>query len=268
MIQDIRYGENEHQRLDLYLPHDTKAGVSPLALVIHGGGWAIGDKGTGPSSSLCRHLSENGIVAASINYKLISYAGEPWKSEVLESAWPENILDCQRALSFLIERHAEYHINPQKIVPVGFSAGAHLALLLSYAQGQPWLPPGPSPFKKMAGVVDCYGIHDLHMFGAHHFGKTPEESLGNISQASPVTYLNKSVPPTFIIHGGNDKTVKIEVSIDLANKLEQAGASYHFWQLPDTPHSFHIDETKPSLRDAVTSFIKTAQLPKTKTEKL
>jgi acetyl esterase/lipase len=260
--KDIAYGdEHPEQKLDLYLPDKSGGSPRPLAFVIHGGGWAIGDKATPREIVFCEYLAQNGVVAASVNYKLIKYEGKPWASKMLEEGWPANILDCQKALSFLLARADEYGIDASAVTPVGFSAGGHLALLLSYAQKAEWMPAASPSFKGMAGVVSCYGIHDLKKFGGSHFGKTKEEAEKNAALASPVAYLRADSPPTFVIQGGKDVTVRPEVAADFAKRLAFAGAVWHLRYLPEEAHSFSLDKNHEPLRSEVLEFIKTRRLP-------
>ena len=260
--KDIAYGdERPEQKLDLYLPEGNATSARPLALVIHGGGWAIGDKATPREIVFCKYLAENGVVAASINYKLIKFEGKTWASKVLEDGWPTNIEDCQKALSFLLGHSSEYGIDSNAVYSVGFSAGAHLALLIGYAQKASWMPPAPASFKGFAGVISCYGTHDLKLFGKENFGRTHEEQAKNIPIASPLTYLTKDSPPTFLTHGGKDTTIKPSVAIDFAKHLEAAGTPYHFWYLPEDVHSFSLDPAHEPLRSEVLKFIKTRSLP-------
>lgn len=263
VTKDLQYGtERPAQKLNLFLPDGPKEAKRPLAIVIHGGGWAIGSKDDKRETAICEYLAQNGVVAASVGYTLIKYEGKPWTSKELEAGWPANIEDCQAALSFLLSHAEEYGIDPNAVYAFGSSAGGHLALLLAYAQGKPWMPEAPAPFKGFAGVVSCYGIHDLRLFGASCFnGKTPEESKLNVERASASSYLSKSSPPTFLIHGGADKVVKMSVADDFERRLKEAGTPHFLWSLPEDGHGFALDASKDELRKAVLKFFKTGELP-------
>jgi hypothetical protein len=55
--------------MDIYTPL-CNTNVSPLVLVIHGGGFIAGDKNEVNITKICKNYAERGYVAASINYRL------------------------------------------------------------------------------------------------------------------------------------------------------------------------------------------------------
>ncbi|MED5619064.1 alpha/beta hydrolase [Ideonella sp. BN130291] len=131
---DLAYGIDPAQRLDVYRPVDAKG--APLILYLHGGGWRNGDKAMPQMvNHKAPHWTRQGAVFASANYRLLPQA------DVLAQA-----KDAARALAFVQSRATAWGADPQRVVLVGHSAGAHLAALVTAAadiaqrQGvRPWL---------------------------------------------------------------------------------------------------------------------------------
>src|SRR5512143_5220 len=46
IIRDVRYGNDDRQAMDIYLPRAAGAGM-PVIFMVHGGAWRLGDKAAG-----------------------------------------------------------------------------------------------------------------------------------------------------------------------------------------------------------------------------
>lgn len=117
---NISYGSLPEQTLNLCLPaHGT--GIRPSVVLVHGGGWAAGDKAD--FMPLCKVLAGLGFVVANINYRLFKVAD-------VSSFWPAQIVDAQMAVNWLKIHSAEYNADPGRVCAYGDSAGAHIATFL------------------------------------------------------------------------------------------------------------------------------------------
>src|SRR5438105_4292913 len=74
--KDVAYGVADGKKLllDVYQP-DGFPGKRPGILLIHGGGWAFGDKAF--YTPLGKRLAAKGYVAFSVNYRLVPAAHYP-----------------------------------------------------------------------------------------------------------------------------------------------------------------------------------------------
>jgi len=106
--------------LDLYLPAlEADAPPSPLVVMVHGGGWRRGDKaGRRVAGTKADHLNARGFALASVNHRLSPAVRHPVHVE-----------DVLAAIAWLREQAAEHRLDPDRIVLMGHSAGAHLAAL-------------------------------------------------------------------------------------------------------------------------------------------
>jgi len=115
-VREYSYGADPKQNLDLVVP--SGAAKMPLLVFIHGGGWSIGDK-RGSTAMKAEHFTSQGWAFASINYRLVP------KATVEEQA-----ADVAASLAWLRANAAQLGIDPDRMVLMGHSAGAHLAALV------------------------------------------------------------------------------------------------------------------------------------------
>ncbi|MGV6813869.1 MAG: alpha/beta hydrolase [Phycisphaerales bacterium] len=127
--KDIQYIRRKWTRksltsLDVYqpVPEDgsdpTYPVARPILLFIHGGGWMIGDK------KRIEHKAEmalrNGWIYVSINYRLSPRVKHP-----------EHSRDAAAAIAYIHDHAHEFGGDPNKIVIMGHSAGAHIAAIVA-----------------------------------------------------------------------------------------------------------------------------------------
>jgi arylformamidase len=68
--RDLAYGDAARHKLDVYAPKDAKG--APIILMVHGGGWMMGDKAnTSVYLNKGGHYLAKGYVFVSMNYRLV-----------------------------------------------------------------------------------------------------------------------------------------------------------------------------------------------------
>jgi acetyl esterase/lipase len=214
--------------LDLYQP--PAAGKFPVILQIYGGSWQTGS----PSSQewFSHYFAQRGYLVVAIDYR----HAPDWK-------WPEQIVDVRSALYWVSENSPRFGGDPSRIVVVGRSAGAQLAMRLAYQEG-------PSSIR---AVVNFYGPVDLadgwrnppHPDPANvrgilemFIGGTPDQKPEHYRHASPITFVSKSVAPTLSLYGSRDHVVEARYGRLLDSALKKAGATSVLLELPWSEHAF------------------------------
>ncbi len=211
---NVSYGDNALQRMDVYPPANRSQTNTPSLILLHGGGWTNGSRHSLASyvDSFKRRLPQYAIF--NIDYRLMS--------PVIHFTEQEE--DIKSAVDFIAANAGSYNINISKLVMVGVSAGAHLALLQSYKNKQP----------QIAAIIDFFGPADLiDMYNNPWNAMIPhlmESAIGGTPQTnnaykelSPVNFINTYTPPTLIFHGKQDYLVDVSQSQALQKKLEQNG---------------------------------------------
>jgi len=144
---------------------------------------------------------------------------------------PVPLLDAQRAVQTVRGRAADYHIDPNRIVIIGFSAGGHLAALAS-TQFVPGKPDSDDPIERVSSRPD-YTVLGYPWIGAI----SPDTShlsyckLFDVMDRceelraaySPDLFVTKDTPPTFWFHTFNDETVPVEQGLRYYEALVKAG---------------------------------------------
>jgi acetyl esterase/lipase len=116
----MRLGNVSLPTLTVYTPKGKNTGAA--IVVFPGGGYkilAIDLEGT----EVCDWLTSAGITCALLKYRVPDTGPFPKSAAALQ--------DAQRAVGIVRSRAAEFHVDPQCIGVLGFSAGAHLAAALS-----------------------------------------------------------------------------------------------------------------------------------------
>jgi len=216
---NIAYGPDPAQKLDLCLPA-TPGTQRPAVIMIHGGYWTMGQRGY--YNELCKGAASQGMVAATIDYRLADGSEH--------HRWPAQLVDAQLAVRWLRSHAAEYGVNPQHICALGDSAGAHLAIflaVLNHTMSGDYANELSSVSSSVACAVDNFGPGDLtaenfwppmkQLFGAE--GRSPAQER----DASPLFLVGPGTAPIMIAHGRQDKAVNVEQSMQLYDRLKQAG---------------------------------------------
>jgi acetyl esterase/lipase len=89
----------------------------------HGGGWAYGSPEEFFTS--CERYARKGIIAISVSYRLSIENGVTPHSTISPI---ESVMDARSAIRWVRVNAARFHIDKNKIVAAGQSAGGHLAL--------------------------------------------------------------------------------------------------------------------------------------------
>ena len=128
-------------------------------------------------------------------------------------------------------RAADYHIDPNRIVIIGFSAGGHLAALAS-TQFVPGKPDADDPIERVSSRPD-YTVLGYPWIGAISTDTSHLSycKLFNVMDRceelraaySPDLFVTKETPPTFWFHTFNDETVPVEQGLRYYEALVKAG---------------------------------------------
>lgn len=120
--RDVSYGTGNLRTLDVFAPGRSASDPAPIIVMVHGGGWCVGDKtGAGITENKVARWVGKGFIFVSINYPMINEG-----SDALAQA-----NDVARAVAY-IQRHAgDWGGDPKRVILMGHSAGAHLVSLVN-----------------------------------------------------------------------------------------------------------------------------------------
>lgn len=234
--KDVVYNNVEGVTLTLDAHVPDGPGPFPVAILVHGGGWVAGDKQQ-YITYIFQPLADAGFAWFSINYRLAP-----------QFKFPADADDVEAAIRFVRTNAAKYNVDAKRIALIGESAGGHL---VSYVGAR------NEPDSRVAAVVSMYGIHDfitaaiawkpfphevLDLFGIR---EVDADTAPVLIEASPVAYISAEMPPFLLMHGSKDEDVPYEQSVEMCDKMKQAGAHCDLITIEGAPHGMDHWESHP-----------------------
>lgn len=226
------------QLLDVYQNAALPPGKSaPVLIYMHGGAWRNGQR---PASyGGFRAWLAAGFSVVNVEYRLID--------TVTSAVAPAAVQDVGCVLAWVRHNAAQYHLDPNRVVTYGTSAGGHLALMAAVLPKNNGIDlPQCRDQARIVAVLDFYGPYHLEPTQpgaftspstAHWMGPDPQPSLEAMEhKMSPSTYIRAGIPPVFQAHGDADPTVPYQASVELKKDLDKAGIKNAFTTIPGGLH--------------------------------
>lgn len=224
-------------RLVTYIQdHSQSIGIEkrPLILVCPGGGYSFTSEREGEALALQ-------FLAMGYHAAVLYYSCAP-------ATYPAALLEVASSLVLIRKNAKEWHVDPEKIVVEGCSAGGHLAA--SY--GMFWkediissgigLEGADREMLRPNAMMLCYPVITSGEF-AHRdsfknlLGERLEELEGKMSLENQV---NEDTPPAFIWHTYEDPSVPVENSLLLVSAMRRAGIPVEFHMYPRGGHGLSL----------------------------
>jgi acetyl esterase/lipase len=198
-----------------------KGNTNGSAVVIFPGGAYRGLAADLEGREVADWFTARGFMAFVLSYRLTSHG----------YVLPVPLLDARRAVQTVRARAADYQIDPNRIVVIGFSAGGHLAAL-SGTQFVAGKPDAEDPIERVSsrpdflvlgypwiGAISSDTSHLSYCKLFDLMDKCEELRLAY----SPDLFVTKETPPTFWYHTFNDQTVPVEQGLRFYEALVKAG---------------------------------------------
>lgn len=210
---DVAYGQavnrftqqTETLELDLYTPRGDTATARAAIVLVHGGGFVGGDKGSQQWRTLGDDFARRGYVAISINYRLVPSG----------SATPQAITDASHdmkaAVRWLRRNASTLRLDPQRIGCLGGSAGAITCAETAYVPGE-GSSGNPGFSSEVGAVIDLWGL------------------------LADLTQLEAGEAPVQIIHGTDDPTVLYQNALDLKARADAVGVPAELFPIQGAGH--------------------------------
>ena len=195
----------------------------PAVMVIPGGGYHIcSDREAEP---VALAFLKAGYDAFVLRYSVTGDNNErPGNAD-----WPNPLRDYEQAMRFIREKAEEWHVIPEKICIIGFSAGGHLA-----GAGMTMAAPDARPNAAILGYpVD----------------KWPEGNKYGIVAPTIHPLIKKDNCPCFIFAARDDDTVPVANSIDLMKAMYDNEVPFESHIYRHGPHGFGTCDSWLERRD-------------------
>ena len=205
--KDLVYGNEGHQRLDLYFPADSAKRNKKLVIFVYGGDWRSGSRES--YFFVADALTSAGFVVAIPDY--IKYP---------EGVFPAFVEDIAQAVDWL-SRHIDQFADIDDFTLMGHSAGAHTGALLVTdrrylaAHGLP-----ATTIDAFVGLAGPYAYLPQEEKYRDIFG-----NLDDYRRMQPLHFVTGSEPPMLLLHGSEDTTVLPVHTRKLAEKVNCLGGN-------------------------------------------
>jgi len=189
------------------------------ALVFPGGSYirlAYNIEGT----EVCEWLNSIGMTCVLVKYRVPEDGHYPENVEDLE--------DAQQAMRITRAHAAEWHIDANRIGVIGFSAGAHLAVVLS-------THPDFQGKTVPASAMDARPNFQMVIY--------PGWLNGADGKVNPAVLPTPQIPPTFLVQAENDYTAHVENSLVYFQALKDAKIPAELHLFTEGGHGFGLRPT-------------------------
>lgn len=230
--KDVQYGTGAGEPLTLHLAKPIGVeGPVPAIMVIHGGGWAAGSKDS--HLGHIKLMAEQGYVAATVGYRFAP-----------THRFPAQVEDVKCAVRYIRAHADELGVDPQRIGAVGFSAGAHLSMMLGTMDSSDGMEGDggwPDQSSKVQAVVSYFGPvkmdpETLSSSPAREMvaeaavrkllgdliGGPVDDNVDKLLAASPITYVNEGDAPMLLLQGTKDPLVPYDQAMLMATAMTEA----------------------------------------------
>ena len=191
----------------------------PAILIIHGGGWSSGSKNDMVYRTLMVDYALKGYVVCNMNYRLVQ-----------EAPMPACIDDVKAAVNWMKSNARRLGIDSTRIGTYGHSAGGHLSLMAGLTAGVACAAGGAPPTEIGRG-----GEWNEH------------------KEWWPIGYIGKSTTPFLVLQGGEDPTVRPNLTEDWVVKMQKAGTAVDYVKVHGN-HGVAFDQQLEFTRPAMDAF--------------
>jgi len=204
--------------LDIYRPsHWKQTDRRPCVVWFFGGGWEVG--GPPQFAGQAAYMADAGFVSITPDYRVRSRHGK--KTTPFDS-----VSDAMHAIAWVREHATDLGIDPTRIAAGGGSSGGHLAIICALLKGDTKietliLPPVPADTRP-----DCLILFNplLDFNIPAVLQRTTPVQRGNLEAISPIHLIDRTLPPTLILHGTADNIIPIETAEAFVAAAEESGA--------------------------------------------
>lgn len=227
----LAYGRRSRQRLDVYAPRARSAAALPVVVYFYGGSWQAGQRAD--SRGVAQTLAQHGIVTVAPDYRVYP-----------ETIFPGFVDDAAAAVRWTRAHASEYGGDPNRIIVMGHSAGAHIAALL--ATDPRYLAAYGMSKASLSGMIGLAGPYAAIPPGEPHMAEIFPAALRG--QALPIDFVTGHEPPMLLATGTADTVVDPRNSERFADALRAHDDFVELKRYAGYEHGQIVDEISAPLR--------------------
>ena len=216
---DQAYGDADRQVLDIYVP-EAHHELSPVIVYFYGGSWKRGSRQT--YRFIAEAFAPKGFVVAIPDYRLYP-----------DVRFPTFVEDAASAIRWVREHAPRFGGDPDRIILMGHSAGAHIAALLAFDDR--YLSNAGVPATSLSGMVGIAGPYAFDPL-AYRTTRPIFSTVTDSDAARPISFVDGEDIPALLLHGADDTTVLPWNAEQLAARIRESGGQATVREYADTGH--------------------------------
>jgi len=232
------------------------AARKPAIVYVHGGpsrqmllGWHYGSYYAN-AYAMNQYLASRGFVVLAVNFRRgIGYGQDFQRPAGGGQQGASEYQDVKAGGEYL---RGLAQVDPARVGIYGGSYGGYLTAL---ALGR--------DSALFAAGVDVHGVHDFTSGDGRRFGmgawrrEVPpdrERAIDIAWRSSPVAWVHTWRSPVLLIHGDDDRNVRVTETVDLVQRLRAAGVPFEEILIPDDTHHFMRHANQARVNAAIAEF--------------
>ena len=240
-------GDTDKDKPGIYFyPAPEKTNTGAAVVICPGGGYVMTSMDY-EGHDFARFFNSFGVNAIVLDYRFGSHTVKSYRH-------PIPFMDATRAMRYVRFKAKEWHIDPERIGIMGFSAGGHLASTVGthFDYGQ---PDSKDPIEKQTSrpnfMILAYPVISFTTEFTHRgsrqalLSRNPDPEL--VKSLSNETQVTTLTPPTFLVHTTDDRSVPVENSILFYQALRKARVPAEMHIYLSGPHGFGLAGNLPVL---------------------
>ena len=218
----LRYNHYPTGKLYVYYSKDQTNQSSPAVIFFFCGGWNSGSPKQFESQA--SYLNKYGVTVVLADYRTQKNAGTTPK---------EALMDAKSAMRYLKQHAMSIHVDPDKILAGGGSAGGHLAAATAFCHqiNNPEDDLNVSSIPKALILFNPVIDNGPHGYG---FDRVKDY----YRDFSPIHNIKKDAPPAIFFLGSEDNIVLLETALKFKKKMEHVGSRCDLLLYPGQKHGF------------------------------
>lgn len=229
------YGDGPDQVGDLRTPTGVPDRGAPLAVLFHGGFWRD-EWERDLMDAVAVDLTARGWITWNVEYRRMGPSGGGWRA---------TLDDAHAAVAAIADLPA--HVDPARVVLLGHSAGAQLALSAG-AGSAATMVVGLAPLTDL----DAAARQDVGWGSVTALLGDPDQHAGRYREASPAARLPLGIPQ-LLLHGIDDRHVPVAMTRSYTTAARASGDRVDLVEVPDTDHFQLIDPDHPAWATLITA---------------
>ncbi len=190
-------------------------------------------------------LAQEGYLVASVDNRGTGSRGRDFKKITYQNLGRYEAADQIAAARYF---GLQPFVDEERIGIWGWSYGGYMSLMSTFT--------GQGIFKAALSVAPVTDWRLYDTIYTERFMRTPRENGAGYDYGAPLNHVEKLQTNLLVVHGTGDDNVHVQNTIQLAQRLEDAGKQFDMRLYPNKTHSIAGSETRVNLYTLFTEWLR------------